>query len=68
MKKSLVELLDELCRTHCKIFALVDRILADKHTREDAKKLQDLNSYRSKLKNAIGEEFGLMKEVCSYEN
>ena len=63
MKKNLVELLDELIITHCKIFSLVDKVQADKHTREDAKKLQDLNNYRSKLKNAIGEEFGLSKEV-----
>lgn len=63
MKKKLANLIDELSITNCKIFALVDKIQEDRHTREDAKKLQDLNSYRSELTNAINEEFGDRREV-----
>lgn len=51
-------LIDELSITNCKIFALVDRVQKNKHTREDSKKLQELNSYRSQLTNALNEEFG----------
>lgn len=57
MKKSLSSLIDELTVTNIKIFHLVDKILANKHTREDARKAQSLNSYRSKVCNAINREF-----------
>ena len=63
MKKTIVELLDELIITHCKLFALVDKVQKDEHSREDAKRLQDLNSYRSQLKNAINEFFNERQEV-----
>lgn len=63
MKKTIAELIDELAITTCKIFALVDKVQADKHTREDSKRLQDLNLYRSQLKNAINEELGGRIEV-----
>ena len=57
MKKSLATLVDELTITNIKIFNLVDKIRDNKHTRLDAKKAQDLNSYRSELCNAINREF-----------
>lgn len=63
MKKTLAELIDELCITNNKIFALVDLVQANLHTKQDAKKLQDLNSYRSQLKNAINEFFNERQEA-----
>ena len=57
MKKTIGALIDELSITNCKIFVLVDMVQKNEHTKEDAKKLQDLNSYRSKLINAINEYF-----------
>lgn len=63
MKKDIATLIDELGITNQKIFALVDLIQCDLHTKEDASKLQKLNSYRSQLKNAINEELGGRIEV-----
>lgn len=63
MKKTVGALIDELSITNCKIFALVDRVQKNEHTKEDAKKLQDLNSYRSKLVNAINEFFGERQDI-----
>lgn len=63
MKKNKAQLIDELSITNCKIFYLVDRVQKDEHTREDAKKLQDLNGYRSQLVNALNEEFGDKKDI-----
>jgi hypothetical protein len=57
MKKTKAQLIDELSITNCKIFYLVDKVQRNEHTLEDAKKIQDLNSYRSKLVNALNEEF-----------
>ncbi len=57
MKKTLPELIDELCITHCKEFALIDKVRNNTHTKEEAKKIDDLNQYRSQLKNAIAEYF-----------
>ena len=37
---------------------LIERVYADEHTREDAKKVQDLNKYRAELCNAIDEFVG----------
>ena len=50
-------LIDELTVTNIKIFHLVDKIRKNKHTREDAKKAQDLNFYRSELCNVLNREF-----------
>lgn len=58
MKKKISLLIDELSITNCKIFALVDRVQKNEHTKEDAKKLQDLNTYRAELSNALNEAFG----------
>ena len=63
MKKTIGSIIDELSITNCKIFALVDKVQKDEHTREDAKKLQELNSYRSKLTNAINEQLGERQEI-----
>jgi hypothetical protein len=57
MKKSIATLIDELSVTNIKIFMLVDKIQKNEHTKEDAKKLQDLNSYRAELCNALNKEF-----------
>ena len=58
MKKNKAQLIDELSITNIKIFYLVDKVQRNEHTLEDAKKLQDLNSYRSALVNSLNEEFG----------
>ncbi len=55
MKKTLAELIDELSVINIKIFMLVDKVQKNEHTKEEAKKIQDLNLQRSKLKNAISE-------------
>lgn len=63
MKKTIGELIDSLGITNNKIFVLVDKVQKDEHTKEDAKKLQELNSYRSQLVNAINEYFGERKDI-----
>ena len=63
MKKSIGALIDELSVTNIKIFYLVDKVQKNKHTRQDAKKLQDLNLYRSQLINALNYEFKQQKIV-----
>ena len=57
MKKTIGELIDSLAITNNKIFHLIDKVQKDEHTREDAKKIQDLNKYRSELVNAINDYF-----------
>ena len=57
VKKSIGTLIDELSVTNIKIFFLVDKVQMNKHTKKDAKKLQDLNSYRTKIMNAINKHF-----------
>lgn len=57
MKKNIGELIDELSITNIKVFYLVDKVQKNEHSKEDAKKLQDANSYRSQLRNAINEYF-----------
>ena len=56
MKKTIAMIIDELVITNIKIFMLVDKVQKNEHTLEDAKKLQDLNSYRSELINALNDE------------
>lgn len=53
MKKTLGEIVDELSVTNIKIFFLIEKVNNDEHSKEDAKKIQDLNKYRSKLVNEI---------------
>ncbi len=57
IKKSIATLIDELTVTNIKIFYLVDKIKGNQHTRAEAKKAQDLNSYRSELCNELNREF-----------
>ena len=57
MKKSIAQLIDELSETNSKIFYLVDKVQKNEHTKEEDKRLQDLNIYRSKLMSAINEYF-----------
>ena len=63
MKKSLAELVDELSIVNVKSYMLVDKVRNNTATVEDAKKIDDLNIYRSKLKNAINEFFGERQEI-----
>ena len=63
MKKSIGTLIDELSVTNIKIFMLVDKVQKNEHTKEDAKRLQDLNLFRSELMNAINKEFKQRKIV-----
>ena len=57
MEKQLSAIIEELIITNIKIFFLVDKIQKNEHTKEDAKKAQDLNAYRSVLLNEINKEF-----------
>lgn len=65
MNKTIGGLIDELSITNIKIFFLVDKIQAgeDNFEKADAVKLQNLNSYRSELTNAINKYFGERQEM-----
>ncbi len=63
MRKTIGELIDVLSVTNIKIFHLVDKVQKNEHTKEDAKKIQDLNSYRSQVTNAINEFFNERQET-----
>lgn len=63
MKKTIGMLIDELSITNIKVFYLVDKVQKNEHSKEDAKKLQELNSYRSQLTNAINEYFGERTDI-----
>ncbi len=56
-------LIDELSVTNCKVFALVGKVQSGNFEKEDAKKIQDLNKFRSELTNAINEYFGERVEI-----
>lgn len=56
MKKTVAELIDELSITNVKIALLIEN-------KGDYEKVQQLNRYRSELKNAITEELGGRKEI-----
>ena len=58
MNKSIGQLIDELCVTNLKVWALVERVEAKTNTVEDAWKMNKLVAYRSKLMSAINERFG----------
>ena len=36
---------------------LIDKVQRNEHTLEEAKKIQDLNSFRAELMNALNKEF-----------
>jgi len=68
MKKTIGELIDGLTIVNNKIFYLVDKVNMDKiqknkHTREDAKKIQDLNLLKSEFINAINSYFKERKNI-----
>ena len=63
MNKTKAQLIDELSITNIKIFYLVDKVQRNQHTLEDAKKIQDLNSLRSQIVNALNEEFGDRRDI-----
>jgi hypothetical protein len=63
MEKSLGELIDELSIVNIKSYMLVDKVRARTATVEDQIKIDDLNIYRSKLKNAINKHFGEYQEI-----
>lgn len=61
--EKILQIMKDLLETNIKIFILVDKVQKDEHTREEAKKLQDLNGYRSQLMNALSEEFKEQKVI-----
>jgi hypothetical protein len=63
MKKSIADLVDELSIVNGKLYHLVEKIQSKNFDKSDAIKLQDLNSYRSQLKNAINEYFQERQEI-----
>ena len=63
MKKTISGLIDELSVTNIKIYHLVEKVQNNEHTLEDAKKIQNLNTYRSQLCNALNEEFNQEKII-----
>lgn len=63
MKKTVSELIDALSVTNIKIFYLIEKVQKDEHTRDEAKKIQDLNKYRSQLCNAINKYFKEREDV-----
>jgi hypothetical protein len=62
MKKSIAQLIDELCVTNMKIWALVERVEAKKNTVEEGQKMNKLVAYRTKLMAAINEFYTLTDE------
>jgi hypothetical protein len=66
MKKTISQLIDELSITNIKIYHLEDKVFDNTHTKEDAKKIHDLNLYRSELCNALNEEFNQQKGIKTY--
>lgn len=63
MKKSIAELVDLLSIVNCKSFYFVEKVRTNTHTAKDAKKIDELNVYRSQLKNAINEYFKEEQEI-----
>jgi hypothetical protein len=63
MKKTIAALIDELSVTNIKIYHLVEKVQNNEHSVEDAKKIQDLNTYRAQLCNALNEEFNETKII-----
>ena len=63
MRRSIGELIDILSVTNCKIFYLVDKVQRNDFEKEDAKKIQELNKYRSEVTNAINEYFKERQEI-----
>lgn len=71
MKKSVSTLIDELIVTNIKIFHLVEKMEKNKQSfstnkhSEDAKKLQDLSSFRSEIYNALNRSKAMKKSIAT---
>jgi hypothetical protein len=63
MKRTIGDLIDTLGITNIKIFYLVEKVQQNTHTKEDAKKIQDLNRFRSELVNAINTHFDERQDI-----
>lgn len=63
MRKTIAELIDELSIINIKIFMLIEKVQQKKATLEEAERVQILNKQRSKLMNAISEEFNQEKRI-----
>lgn len=63
MQKTLGQLIDELSVTNIKIYHLVEKVQNNEHTKEEAKKIQDLNTYRVQLSNAINKHFNEVEQI-----
>lgn len=59
MKKNIGSIVDELIITNIKIFYLIEKVQKDEHTRQEAKKIQDLNKYRSRLVSEVNKFFDI---------
>jgi len=57
MEKNISSTIDELISTNIKIYYLIDKVQKNKHTREEAKRIQDLNKYRAELCNDLNKKF-----------
>ena len=66
MRKTISELIDSLSICNIKIYFLEEKVAANTHTKEDAKKIQDLNRYRASLMNALSEEFNQQGIIKTY--
>ncbi len=66
MKKTIADLIDELSITNIKIYFLEEKVANNTHSVEEARKIQDLNKYRSQLKNALSEEFNQPGIIKTY--
>lgn len=65
MGKNIATLIDELSVTNIKIFMLIDKVQKNERTKENAKKLQDLNKYRSELFNALNTSTTIKKSIAT---
>jgi hypothetical protein len=63
MKETIGSLIDKLSVTNIKIFMLVDKMQKKEGTIEEAEKIQDLNTYRTQLTNAINEYFNERQDI-----
>ena len=63
MNKTIAELIDELSITNVKIALIIEKVNHNKHSKEEAYKMNKLVQHRSKLKNAISDYFEEEQEV-----
>jgi hypothetical protein len=63
MTKTIGELIDGLGVINIKIFYLIEKVRKNEHTKEDAKKIQDLNKLRSDYVNSINEYFNQRQDI-----